>query len=114
MKTYIYILTDCKRNSLHIGYSEDLVSTVDFYKEKRAMFFNTDNIATRLVYTEDFYSEEEAIARVNQMRMYTRQQNERLIRSFNPNWNDLNPRLSLSYHPGAKFNPKVPNLTSFL
>lgn len=114
MKTYIYILTDSKRSNLHIGYTDDLASIVNFYKEKRAMFFNSDSIATRLVYTEEFYSEEKAIVRLDQMRMYTRQQKEQLIRSFNPNWSELPLDLTLSYHPGAKFKPKVPNLTSFL
>lgn len=114
MKKYIYILTDCRRNCLHVGYSEDLISTVNFYKEKQAMFFSSDSIVSRLVYIEEFYSEEEVIARFNQMKVFTRQQKERLIRSSNPNWNNLSPNPELSYHPGAKFSPKVPNLTSFL
>ncbi len=113
MRKYIYILTDCRRNCLHVGYSENLISTVGFYKEKQAMFFSTDSIASRLVYIESYYSEEEVIARFNEMKVFTRQQKEQLIRSSNPNWNDLSPSFELSYHPGAKLSPNVPNLTSF-
>lgn len=113
MKKYIFILTDCKRNSLHVGYSDDLLSTVNLYKEKRNLFFDNDTMVSRLVYSEEFYREEEALIRFNEFKAYTRQQKERLIRQTNPNWQDLTVHFELDYHPGAKFKPNVPNLTSF-
>lgn len=113
MKKYIFILTDCKRNSLHVGYSDDLLSTVNVYKEKRNLFLSGDNMVSRLVYSEEFYLEEKALERFNEFKTYTRQQKERLIRHSNPNWKDLTVHLDLDYHPGAKFKPNVPNLTSF-
>lgn len=115
MKPYIYIVTDCNRSCLHVGYTEDLLKTVDSYKEKRALFFEFGSMASRLVYFEKFSSEELALGRFNQLSEYTRPQKERLIRSVNPNWTDLAISLKpeFSYHPGAKFKPNVPNLTSF-
>ncbi len=116
MKACIYIVTDCNRSCLHVGYTEDLLKTIDSYKEKRALFFGFGSIASRLVYFEEFSSDEIALTRFSQLSGYTRPQKEQLIRSVNPNWNDLanklKPELS-SYHPGAKFNPNVPNFTSF-
>ncbi|HLT41687.1 MAG TPA: hypothetical protein VKZ95_03205 [Sphingobacteriaceae bacterium] len=115
MKKHIYILTDTNRSSLHVGYTEDLLKTVDLYKEKRALFFDFGSITSRLVYFEEFTSEELAIMRFNELSVYTRPQKERLIRSINPNWADLTNNLKpeFSYHPGAKFMPKTPSLTSF-
>ncbi len=115
MKTYIYILTDCNRSCLHVGYTEDLVKTIDSYQEKRALFFDFGSFATRLVYFEEFSSDEFALARFSQLSGFTRPQKECLIRSLNPNWTDLanNLKPAFSYHPGAKFKPNVPNVTSF-
>ena len=113
MKTYIYILTDCNRSCLHVGYTDDLFQAVRFYQEKRTLFFDSGSIASRLIYFEEFSSEEQGMARFNQLSIYTRPQKERLIRSTNPNWVDLTSSLRLSYHPGAKLIPNVPNLTSF-
>jgi putative endonuclease len=114
MKQYIYILTDCNRSCLHVGYTEDLLKTINFYKEKQTMFFGAQSVISRLIYFEEFSSEELALARFDQMCIYTRPQKENLIRSVNPNWTDLAISLVLqpSYHPGAKFRPNVPNLTS--
>jgi putative endonuclease len=113
MKTFIYILTDCNRGCLHVGYTDDILKAVRFYKEKRALFFDSSSVASRLIYFEELSSEELGINRFNQLSIYTRPQKERLIRSTNPNWVDLTSGLETSYHPGAKFNPNVPNLTSF-
>ena len=115
MNKYVYILTDCNRSCLHVGYTEDLLKTVDFHKEKRAIFFGSRVVTTRLIYFEEYSSEELALARFNQMCTFTRPQKENLIRSANPNWTDLAIAFALepSYHPGAKFRPNVPNLTSF-
>jgi predicted GIY-YIG superfamily endonuclease len=79
------------------------------------MFFGAQSVTSRLIYFEEFSSDEHALARFNQMCVYTRPQKENLIRSCNPNWTDLTPILTPepSYHPGAKFRPNVPNLTSF-
>lgn len=113
MKTFIYILTDCNRSCLHVGYTDDILKAVRFYKEQKTLFFGSEAIASRLIYFEEFPSEELGVTRFNQLSIYTRPQKERLIRSTNPNWVDLAVGLEPSYHPGAKFNPNVPNLTSF-
>lgn len=84
------------------------------YREKRAMFFNATDLTSKLVYLEECSSRDDAIAKFNEMRVYTRSQKERLIRNSNPNWIDLSAGLasSIIYHPGAKFKPNTPNLTS--
>lgn len=111
MKKHIYILTDSNRSCLHVGLTEDILKTMNFYKEKKAIFFDVDSKISRLVYFEEFFTDEQGLERYEQLCRFTRPQKERLIRGGNPDWRDVSQRL---YHPGAKFNPKVPAFTSLL
>lgn len=89
MSRFIYILTDCRRQHLHIGITTDLRKTVDFYRVEANLLFDTAARISRLVYFEEFNSDEQAQQRFTQVRTYTRMQKERLIRSANSNWHDV-------------------------
>ncbi|SEN97040.1 putative endonuclease [bacterium A37T11] len=89
MNRFIYILTDCKRKSLHVGMAADLLHTVTFYRENAHLFFDAAINPTRLVYFEELTDDTTACARFNQLQRFTRMQKERLIRAVNVNWVDL-------------------------
>ncbi|WP_443939366.1 GIY-YIG nuclease family protein [Pedobacter sp. MW01-1-1] len=89
MKKFVYIVTDRNRNSLHVGMSSDLMKTLEFYKQMPNLFFDNAQQLTRLVYFEEFKTEEQALVRFKLVSRFTRMQKERLVRSCNPNWIDL-------------------------
>src|SRR5690606_6044204 len=87
----IYVLTDCNRNCLHVGMTDDLSKAVNTYKELSGFFFDACSKVSRLVYHEALPTEEAALRRFRELSSYTRMQKERLIRKYNPNWVDLGP-----------------------
>jgi putative endonuclease len=89
MKKFVYIVTDRNRTSLHVGMSSDLIKTLDFYKTMPSLFFDSGMQLTRLVYFEEFKTEEQALSRFKVVSRFTRMQKERLVRSCNPDWIDL-------------------------
>lgn len=89
MKKFVYIVTDRNRTSMHVGMSSDLIKTLDFYKQMPNLFFDNGKQLTRLVYFEEFKTEEQALSRFKSVSRFTRVQKERLVRSCNPDWIDL-------------------------
>ncbi|WP_316737337.1 GIY-YIG nuclease family protein [Pedobacter aquatilis] len=89
MKKFVYIVTDRNRTSMHVGMSSDLIKTLDFYKQMPNLFFDNGKQLTRLVYFEEFKTEEQALSRFKLVSRFTRVQKERLVRSCNPDWIDL-------------------------
>jgi putative endonuclease len=89
MKKFVYIVTDRNRTSLHVGMSADLIKTLDFYKQMPNLFFDSAQQLTRLVYFEEFKTEEQALSRFKLISRFTRTQKERIVRSCNPDWIDL-------------------------
>jgi len=89
MKKFVYIVTDRNRTSLHVGMSADLSKTLEFYKQMPNLFFDSAQQLTRLVYFEEFKTEEQALSRFKLVSRFTRMQKERIVRSCNPDWIDL-------------------------
>ncbi|PST82983.1 nuclease [Pedobacter yulinensis] len=89
MKNFVYIVTDRNRNSLHVGMSADLIKTLEFYKQMPNLFFDSSQQLSRLVYFEEFRTEEQALSRFKLISRFTRSQKEKMIRSCNPDWIDL-------------------------
>src|SRR5690606_36201194 len=100
MKQFIYILTDSNRKSLHVGLTHDLVYTMNYYKERHSLFFDSNKKISRLVYFEEQRSLESALERFKEISIFTRVQKEKLTRLVNNNWNDL------SIHPYATLGLK--------
>ncbi|MDM8174973.1 MULTISPECIES: GIY-YIG nuclease family protein [Olivibacter] len=105
MKRFVYILTDCNRQYLHVGLTDDLFKTMTFYKEHRQLFFDTAAKVSRLVYFEEIDTEELGIARFNVLSAFTRSQKERLIRAKNKDWQDLSLCLGID---NLVANPQQP------
>lgn len=95
MKRFIYILTDCNRQCLHVGLTDDLRKTMAFYKEHKQLFFDVTAKVSRLVYFEEADTEEIGISRFNTLSTFTRSQKERLIRATNKDWQDLSLHLGI-------------------
>ena len=89
MENFVYIITDSNRTNLHVGMSTDLSGTLDKYKLAAASFFNRKQQLTRLVYVKIFNTEKQALNYLELISSYTRMQRERLVRSCNPNWQNL-------------------------
>src|ERR1700749_4704147 len=89
MNSFIYIITDRNRNCLHTGMCTDLLKTLDFYTQMPNLFFDSAQQLNRLVYFEEFTTEELAMQRFKSVSHFTRPQKEKMIRSVNPDWVDL-------------------------
>lgn len=95
MKRFVYILTDCNRQCLHVGLTDDLIRTMAFYKEHKQLFFDATARVSRLVYFEEIDTEELSMSRFNLLSTFTRSQKERVIRASNKDWQDLSLRLGV-------------------
>jgi putative endonuclease len=67
-----------------------------------SLFFDTGRQLTRLVYFEEFKTEEQALSRFKLISRFTRMQKERLVRSCNPDWIDLTIGLDFEHIIASK------------
>ncbi|MEH6306417.1 GIY-YIG nuclease family protein [Olivibacter sp. CPCC 100613] len=95
MKRFVYILTDCNRQCLHVGLTDDLAKTMAFYREHKQLFFDATAKVSRLVYFEEMDTEDLGVNRFKLLSTFTRSQKERLIRAVNKDWQDLSSRLNM-------------------
>lgn len=93
MKQFIYVITDRNRSNVHVGLSTDLLKTMDFYAKMPSLFFDPSKQLNRLVYFEEFTTEQAAISRFRHLNQFTKLQKQRLVGSVNPDWIDLVPAL---------------------
>jgi putative endonuclease len=93
MKHFVYVLTDRNRSNLHVGMSTDLLKTMEFYAKMPTLFFDPSKQLNRLVYFEEFSSEQAAISRFKSLNAFTKMQKQRLVMGVNENWIDLIPAL---------------------
>lgn len=107
MENFVYIITDSNRTNLHVGMSTDLSGTLDKYRLTAASFFNRKQQLTRLVYVKTFNTEKQALNYLELISGYTRMQRERLVRSCNPNWNNLTGAGDFSHMTIPGVNPPI-------
>ena len=86
---YIYIMTNKHNTVLHIGVTNDLKKRVYEHKEKLVDGFSKKYNINKLVYYEIFDSSCSATIREKQIRSRSRQKKINLIRTLNPEWDDL-------------------------
>lgn len=86
----VYIMTNSRNTVLYTGVTSNLVRRVYEHKHglNRKSFTFKYNLV-KLVYFESFHSIEEAIFREKQIKSGSRKKKEELIKSMNPEWNDL-------------------------
>ncbi|MEC4005624.1 GIY-YIG nuclease family protein [Flavobacterium sp. SUN052] len=87
---FIYIITNKNNTTLYIGVTSNLPQRIlqhktKHYKDSFSARYNLD----KLVYYESFQMIGDAIAREKQLKAGNRATKEALIKSSNPNWNDL-------------------------
>ena len=89
---YVYILTNPKKTSLYIGFTNNLSQRLIQHQNNKG---NPSTFAGRyfcyiLVYYEVFQYVNNAIAREKELKKWSRKKKESLIDATNPNWNSLN------------------------
>ena len=90
---FIYITTNEKRTVLYIGVTNNIQQRLSQHyfdsKNGKKSFAGRYN-CFHLVYYEGFDSIEMAIAREKELKKWRREKKDRLISSFNPDWEFLN------------------------
>jgi putative endonuclease len=86
---YVYILTSISRRALYTGITNAIMRRLAQHRESGPDTFVGRYHATRLVYFEVFQDVRAAIAREKEIKGWSRMKKEELVRSKNPEWNDL-------------------------
>ena len=100
---FLYIMASVTR-TLYIGVTNGLVRRVWQHQHGEIAGFTKRYELNRLVYFEHYGDIRDAIAREKQLKRWRRSKKNALIKSVNPNWNDLSPMLEqeprlLTRHP---------------
>ena len=87
---FIYIITNKSQTVVYTGVTSNLPRRILDHKEKRnPKSFSARYDVNLLVYYEQFQWIGDAIAREKQIKAGSRETKNDLIRSINPNWEDL-------------------------
>ncbi len=82
-------MTNKYNKVLYTGVTSNLLRRVTEHKEKTVEGFTSQYNVTKLVYYEEYFTMEEAIAREKQIKGGSRLKKLDLIKSKNPEWKDL-------------------------
>lgn len=88
-KHIVYIITDSNRAYLEVGQCTDLNTRIQEIRSASNVIFSSTPKLSNIVHVESFENAEAANARQQQLQQFTRMQRERLIRTKNPNWLNL-------------------------
>ena len=83
MKYFIY-LARCNDNSLYIGYSKNLKTREKRHNEGTGALYTKIRRPIKIIYSETFTSQIEAIQREQQIKKWTRIKKENLIKYGHP------------------------------
>jgi len=86
---YVYILTNFTNTVLYTGVTNDLIRRIYEHRNHLVKGFTARYNVTKLVYFEETSDVMSAIAREKQIKAGSRQKKIDLIKSSNPNWEDL-------------------------
>jgi putative endonuclease len=86
---YIYILTNNHNTTLYIGVTSNRNKRIWNHKSKTVKGFTQKYNITKLIYFETVYDAEFTILREKFLKHKTRQFKIDLIKSMNPNWENL-------------------------
>ena len=93
---YVYVTTNEKKTVLYIGVTNNIQNRLSqhyFDSENAKKSFAGKYNCYYLVYYATFDSIESAIAREKELKKWRREKKDRLISSFNPNWEFLNQQV---------------------
>ena len=91
-KGFVYILTNKTNTVLYTGVTSNLEQRI--WQHRTGYFknsFTSQYHVTKLVFYEQFFSIEDAIAREKQIKAGSRKKKIELINKRNPEWDDLLP-----------------------
>ena len=91
---YVYILASKKNGVLYVGVTDDLIRRVWEHRNEIVGGFTQKYKVKMLVYYETTSDIVSAILREKHMKRWRRAWKIRLIRSMNPEWNDLYEQLA--------------------
>ena len=86
---YVYILTNKYRTVFYIGVTNNLVKRIEAHKEGVGSAFTQKYNVKSLIYFEEFISVSQAISREKQLKNWKREWKINLIKSKNPNLEDI-------------------------
>jgi putative endonuclease len=86
---YLYIMTNYETTTLYTGVTNDLIRRLYEHKNKIIEGFTSRYNVNKLVYYEIYDDIEQAIIREKQIKKWSRERKNNLIKSFNSSWNDL-------------------------
>jgi len=86
---YVYMMTNKHKTTIYTGVTNDLQRRVNEHKEKKFDGFSKKYNLDFLVYYEEFYDVNQAIAREKQIKAGSRKKKEILIVKMNPEWKDF-------------------------
>ena len=89
MKPTVYIMASCKKGTLYIEVTSELIKRVWQHKQGTIESFTQKYEIKTLVYYEQHESMESAIIRKKQLKKWRRQWKLNLIYEYNPTWRDL-------------------------
>ena len=90
---FAYILR-CADDTLYVGHTEDLASREEMHNEGRGAAYTATRRPVRMVYAEQHPSTASAIAREHQLKRWSRDKKEALIRNDRPALDWLSHRSS--------------------
>src|SRR4051794_2493408 len=101
---FVYMLQSSSRRVLYTGVTNALVTRVVEHRSgKNRKSFAAKYRAFRLVYYEEYSGIRSAIAREKEIKGWTRAKKDALVRSMNPQWQDLLAEWENKY--GIRFVP---------
>ena len=86
---YVYIMSNYTNTTLYIGVTNDLKRRLFEHKNKLMNGFSSKYNVTKLVYFEEVSDIKSAIQREKNLKKWKRKWKNELIRTTNPNFNDL-------------------------
>ena len=88
-KFYVYMMSNKWDTALYTGFSNSLFDRVRQHKEGKGGVFTAKYKCVKLVYYEEFDYVNDALARENQIKGWSRDRKESLVETLNPGWKDL-------------------------
>jgi len=87
-KFYVYIMASLS-GTLYIGFTNSLYNRISQHKKGTVDGFTKKYKCHKLVYYEEYQYIADAIAREKQLKGWSRNKKQTLIKKLNPHWNDL-------------------------
>jgi putative endonuclease len=87
---FVYFMTNKHKNVLYLGVTNNLGRRVNEHKTGEFKGFTKKYNCHYLVYYEHFTNIEHAIEREKEIKKWRRDKKDKLISSFNPDWQFLN------------------------